>query len=136
MQVGIDLGGTKIEAAVLDDRGAFRFRERYPTPQGDYPGTLENIRALIKRAESELGESCTRVGIGHPGSTNPVDGRIRNANSTCLNGQPLVQDLVRRLGCPVRSSNDANCMLVSEITDGPVPAIGVAMAGPGPGLGN
>lgn len=118
MQVGIDLGGTKIEAGVLDDQGAFRFRERCPTPQGDYPGTLESIRALIGRAESQLGESCARVGIGHPGSTNPVDGRIRNANSTCLNGQTLHHDLAALLRRPIQLANDADCLTLSEATDG------------------
>ena len=118
MRVGIDLGGTKIEAAVLDDRGTFRFRERAATPRGDYPTTLNVIRALIERAESALNKSCIRVGVGHPGSTNPVDQRIRNANSTCLNGQTLHTDLQSLLQRPVRLANDADCLALSEASDG------------------
>ena len=118
MQIGIDLGGTKIEAAVIDDRGAFRFRERVSTPRGDYPATLRAIRALIERAESALNEACSRVGVGHPGSANPSDQRIRNANSTCLNGQTLQTDLQTLLQRPVRLANDADCLALSEATDG------------------
>lgn len=118
MHIGIDLGGTKIEAAVLDAQGNFRFRERLATPTGDYPATLQAIHRLIERAESALNESCTAVGIGHPGSANPKDGRIRNANSTCLNGQPLHRDLEATLQRPVRLANDADCLALSEATDG------------------
>lgn len=118
MQVGIDLGGTKIEVAVLDSQGGFRFRERLPTPQDDYPATLQTIRALIARAESALNESCASVGVGHPGSTNPVDGRIRNANSTCLNDQTLQADLQALLQRHVKLANDADCLALSEATDG------------------
>jgi fructokinase len=118
MHIGIDLGGTKIEAAVLDDQGHFRFRERLATPQGDYQATLQTIRSLIERAESVLNETCTRVGVGHPGSVNPIDGRIRNANSTCLNDQTLQHDLAALLQRPIRLANDADCLALSEATDG------------------
>lgn len=118
MHIGIDLGGTKIEAAVLDDLGGFVFRERLPTPQGDYPATLAQISALIHRAEQALAKRCVAVGVGHPGSANPVDGRIRNANSTCLNGQRLQADLATLLARPVRLANDADCLALSEALDG------------------
>lgn len=118
MRIGIDLGGTKIEAAVLDDQGGFRFRERLETPRGDYLATLQTIRTLVERAESALETSCTHVGVGHPGSANPIDGRIRNANSTCLNGQALQTDLEALLQRPVRLANDADCLALSEATDG------------------
>lgn len=118
MHIGIDLGGTKIEAAVLDAQGEFRFRERLATPQGDYPATLAAIRALIERAESVLNEACTAVGVGHPGSADPVSGRIRNANSTCLNDQPLQQDLQALTQRRVYLANDADCLALSEATDG------------------
>ena len=118
MQLGIDLGGTKIEAAVLDAAGSFRFRERIATPQGDYQATLQAIHALVLSAESALHESVTAVGIGHPGSANPLDGRIRNANSTCLNGQTLQTDLQALLVRPVKLANDADCLALSEATDG------------------
>lgn len=118
MHIGIDLGGTKIEAAVLDAQGGFRFRERLATPQGDYPATLQAIGALIERAESVLSEACTAVGVGHPGSADPVSGRIRNANSTCLNDQPLRHDLEALTQRRVCLANDADCLALSEATDG------------------
>ena len=118
MRIGIDLGGTKIEAAVLDKTGHFRFRERVATPQGDYVATLQTIDQLIERAEIALDETCNYVGIGHPGSVNPADGRIRNANSTCLNGQTLHRDLEEILQRPVRLANDADCLALSEAMDG------------------
>lgn len=118
MRVGIDLGGTKIEAAVLDAQGGFRFRKRLATPQGDYPATLKVIKTLVSHAEAALNEACTAVGVGHPGSANPIDGRIRNANSTCLNGVTLHVDLEQQLQRPVRLANDADCLALSEATDG------------------
>lgn len=118
MHLGIDLGGTKIEAAVLDEIGSFRFRERLQTPQGDYPATLTQIGRLVRQAEVTLCEPCTAVGVGHPGSASPIDGRIRNANSTCLNGQRLQEDLSTMLKRPVRLANDADCLVLSEALDG------------------
>lgn len=118
MQVGIDLGGTKIEAAVLDEQGHFRFRERLPTPRNDYPATLQVIRSLVESAEAALDTSCVRIGVGHPGSTNPLDGRLRNANCTCLNGQRLHNDLTMLLQRSIRLANDADCLALSEATDG------------------
>ena len=118
MHIGIDLGGTKIEAAVLDDAGNFLFRERIATPQGDYPATLNAIQSLVMLAESALHHTVTAVGVGHPGSANPLDGRIRNANSTCLNGQTLQVDLQALLQRPIKLANDADCLALSEATDG------------------
>lgn len=118
MQLGIDLGGTKIEAAVLDAAGNFRFRERTATPQGNYSATLQAIYALVLSAETALHEAVTAVGVGHPGSANPLDGRIRNANSTCINGQTLQADLQALLARPVKLANDADCLALSEATDG------------------
>lgn len=117
MRVGIDLGGTKIELVALDERGCERFRRRVPTPQGDYPATLQAITDLVSEAEAHVGMSAT-VGIGTPGSASPRSGRMRNANSTCLNGQPLQQDLEALLGRPIRMANDANCLAMSEAADG------------------
>lgn len=111
-RIGIDLGGTKIELVVLDAGGQERWRRRVPTPQGDYAGTLRAIAALVEEAEHRTGASA-RVGIGTPGSPSPRDGRIRNANSTCLNGQPLQQDLEALLRRPLRLANDANCLAVA-----------------------
>lgn len=117
MRVGIDLGGTKIELVALDERGCERFRRRVPTPQGDYPATLQAITDLVSEAEAHVGMSAT-VGIGTPGSASPRSGRMRNANSTCLNGQPLQHDLEALLGRPIRMANDANCLAMSEAADG------------------
>ena len=116
-RIGIDLGGTKIELVVLDAGGHERWRRRVPTPQGDYAGTLRAIAALVEEAEHVTGAGA-RVGIGTPGSPSPRDGRMRNANSTCLNGQPLQQDLEALLRRPLRLANDANCLAMSEAADG------------------
>ena len=116
--LGIDLGGTKIEIAALGTDGRFLLRERCATPQGDYRATLRAIRALVRQAEASLGAAGLSVGMGIPGSLSPVTGRVRNANSTVLNGQPLLQDLQALLGRPLRLENDANCLALSEATDG------------------
>ena len=118
MRVGIDLGGTKIEIVALDDDGRALLRRRGPTPRGDYAATIETIAALVEATERELGVAPARVGIGTPGSPSPRDGRLRNANSTCLNGRALQRDLAARLGREVRIANDANCFAVSEAADG------------------
>jgi len=115
--IGIDLGGTKIEALLLAADGSSRWRERVATPQGDYRATLAAVAELVARAESATGISGARIGIGTPGSAT-ADGLMRNANSTCLNGQPLQRDLEALLGRPVRLANDANCLALSEATDG------------------
>lgn len=117
MKLGIDLGGTKIEAIVLDSAGKTHFRERLATPQGDYRGTLQAIAQLVAQAERQVGERCS-VGVGTPGAISPASGLMKNANSVVLNGQPLHQDLQTLLGREVRLSNDANCFALSEATDG------------------
>ena len=118
LRLGIDLGGTKIEIAALDADGDFALRERVPTPQGDYAATLRAIAGLVAQAEQRLGVTALPLGIGIPGSLSPLTGRVRNANSTALNGQPLQQDLEKLLNRPVRLENDANCLALSEATDG------------------
>ena len=118
IRLGVDLGGTKIEIAALDARGAFVLRERMPTPQGDYAGTLVAIARLVATAEARLGATGLPLGVGMPGSLSPLTGRVRNANSTVLNGQPLREDLQRLLARPLRLENDANCLALSEATDG------------------
>ena len=118
LRLGIDLGGTKIEIAALDADGDFALRERVPTPQGDYAATLRAIAGLVAQAEQRLGVTALPLGIGMPGSLSPLTGRVRNANSTALNGQPLQQDLEKLLNRPVRLENDANCLALSEATDG------------------
>ena len=117
MRIGIDLGGTKIEAAVLDDGGAIVFRERCQTPQEDYDGTLAAIVTLVEEFEARVGHRCS-VGVGMPGTVSSHSGLVKNANSTWLIGQPLDKDLSTALGRPVRLANDANCFALSEAVDG------------------
>lgn len=119
LRLGIDLGGTKIEAAILDSAGAIRWKKRIASPQHHYPATLSALIGLIAEARHDVpaANQCA-VGIGIPGSLSPYDGRVRNANSTWLNGQRLQQDLEARLGQPIRIANDANCLALSEFTDG------------------
>lgn len=117
MRLGIDLGGTKISAVVLDDGGLEVWRTRVTTPRGDYPGTIAAIGELVEQAEQAVGVRCT-VGLGIPGAPSRVTGRIKNANSSWLNDQPLHQDLEDCLNRPVRLANDANCLVLSEVADG------------------
>ena len=116
MRIGIDLGGTKIEAIALGSDGAERFRRRVPTPRGDYDATLDAVVALV--ADAELAAGQATVGVGIPGVISPATGLVKNANSIWLNGRPLQDDLERRLGRPVRIANDANCFALSEASDG------------------
>ena len=115
--IGIDLGGTKIEVAVLDAEGGFLLRERAATPRDDYDGTLDAIADLVERTRAFM-PATTPVGVGIPGAISPATGLIKNANSTWINGRPLAADLARRLARPVRLQNDANCLAVSEAIDG------------------
>lgn len=117
LRAGVDLGGTKIEIAVLDDAGVERLRRRVDTPQEDYAATLRAISDLVLGAEAALGSSMS-VGIGAPGAVSAATGRIKNSNSTCLNGRPLREDLEALLRRPVRIANDANCFALSEAADG------------------
>lgn len=116
-RIGIDLGGTKIELAAFGGEGQELFRKRVPTPLADYPAALTSIRNLIVEAERVLSGPAT-VGIGIPGSLSPLTGLVRNANSTCLNGQSIQKDLEILLNRNVRIANDANCFTVSEAKDG------------------
>jgi len=117
MRIGIDLGGSKIELIALDGAGRELLRRRVATPQGDYRATVSTIADLVAQAEAELGRRG-RVGIGTPGAVSRATGRMKNCNSTCLNGQPLAADLQAALGREVRLANDANCFALSEAIDG------------------
>ena len=123
MRIGIDLGGTKIEAIALDGHGNERARKRIASPRGDYAATIAAIRDLVAALETETGEQGT-IGIGMPGAISPATGLVKNANSTWLIGHPFGRDLEESLGRKVRLANDADCFALSEATDGA--AAGVA----------
>src|SRR2546421_1654934 len=111
MRIGIDLGGTKIEAIALDGQREV-FRKRIASPRGDYAATIAAVVSLVKDAGNGT------VGIGIPGTLSRASGLVKNANSTWLIGKPLKQDLERALGREVRIENDANCFALSEAVDG------------------
>lgn len=117
MRLGIDLGGTKIEIIALDSAGAELLRRRVATPQGDYAATLRAIVDLVQGVEAELQQQGT-VGIGTPGAISRATGLLKNSNSVCLNGQPILRDLEQLLGRAIRIQNDANCFALSEAVDG------------------
>jgi len=117
MQLGIDLGGTKIAAAVLGQDGRTLWASRVATPRDDYDATVEAIARLVAEGDRAAGSTCT-VGVGMPGAISPATGLVKNANSTWLNGRRLHADLARRLAREVRLANDANCLAVSEAVDG------------------
>jgi len=116
MRFGIDLGGTKIEIVALDEAGQVCLRHRVPTPK-PYEEIIQAIAALIAHADRETGTTGS-IGIGIPGSLSPATGLVRNANTQALNGRPLDRDLIAALGRPVRVTNDANCLAMSEAADG------------------
>ncbi len=117
MRIGIDVGGTKIEGVAIAGDGSERLRRRIPAPRGDYASTLAAVTGLVRGIEAELGVEGT-VGIGIPGAISHATGRVKNANSTWLNGTPLHDDLARMLDRPIRVANDANCFALSEAIDG------------------
>jgi fructokinase len=112
IRIGVDLGGTKIEALALDSAGCEVFRKRIASPRGDYAATIAAISGLVR----EAGEGT--VGVGIPGALSRATGLVKNANSTWLIGKPLKQDLEKAIGREVRLANDANCFALSEAADG------------------
>ncbi len=136
IRIGVDFGGTKIEAAALDAEGRFQARVRVASPR-DYDGDLHAVAEAVAEAERQAGARGARIGVGGPGSPGS-SGLMRNANSTELNGRPFPADLARVLGRPVRYANDANCLALSEATDGAGTGAGVVFAailGTGVGAG-
>ncbi len=124
MRIGVDLGGTKIEAIGLNFAGKELRRLRVATPKGDYDGTVEAIAALVRRIETETHRTGS-VGVGIPGTVVAATGLVKNANSTWLNERPFARDLSAALEREVRCANDANCFAVSEATDGAATGAGV-----------
>ena len=124
MRIGVDLGGTKIEAIALDSKGRELKRIRIATPRGDYDGTVAAIKGLVMELESAT-KRVGSVGVGIPGTVVAATGLVKNANSTWLNGRPFPHDLSVALEREVRCANDANCFAVSEATDGAGRGMGV-----------
>ncbi len=117
MRIGVDLGGTKIEIALLEADGTISLRRREWAPSGDYQATVRAIAKLVEGVESERGIFAS-VGVGIPGSISPSTGLVQNANSTWLIGKPFDIDLGKALRRTVRVANDANCFALSEAVDG------------------
>lgn len=138
IRIGIDLGGTKTEIIALEARnGKELYRKRVPSPRGNYDDTVSNMANLVLEAEATLGRKGT-VGVGIPGSIKPDTGLIKNANSTWINHHPLDKDLGQALDRKIRIENDANCLALSEATDGAGAGKGVVFAviiGTGSGAG-
>ncbi len=120
-RIGVDFGGTKIEAAALGEDGGVLVRRRVPTPGGEgaahYDQSVAAIAELVAEVEQALGAEAS-VGLGIPGTISPATGLVKNANSRQLNGRPLDRDVVAALGREVRIANDANCFALSEAVDG------------------
>lgn len=127
MYIGIDLGGTKTEVIALDTNGRELYRHRVPTPRNDYEQTLINIRDLIVLAEQTVGQQGS-IGIGIPGTVSQQTGKIKNANSVWLNGRLFEQDMAVLLQRPFKVANDANCLAISEATDGAGAGVEVVFA--------
>ncbi|HEX3917091.1 MAG TPA: ROK family protein [Caulobacteraceae bacterium] len=137
IRIGVDFGGTKIEAAALDAAGEFVARVRRPNP-GDYQQAIEAVRGVVAEAEKQAGVSGATVGVGMPGSLSPKTGRMRGANSVWLNDKPFHEDLEKALGRAVRMENDANCFALSEALSGAAkgaPVVFGAILGTGCGGG-
>ena len=116
-RLGIDLGGTKTEVAVLDDNFQPVYRKRVATPSYDYAAILTLITDLVNDAEKSLQVKPT-IGIGTPGAISPSSGLLRNSSTTCLNGKPFLIDIEQRLERAVKIQNDANCFVLSEALTG------------------
>ena len=130
--IGVDLGGTKTEVIALDAAGAQVWRQRITTPSAQgYDAILAALGGLVAEARRALGAAAAphsaSIGIGTPGSLTAA-GLIKNANTQCLNGRPLQVDLQALLGQPVAIANDANCLALSEATDGAGQGAGVVFA--------
>jgi len=124
VRIGIDLGGTKIEGIVLAPDGEELVRERVATPPDDYQATLAAIVDLVAMLEKSVARQCS-IGVGMPGSRSRATGLVKNANSVCLNGMPLHRDLESMLGRPLRFANDADCLALSEASDGAAAGAGI-----------
>jgi fructokinase len=123
LTIGVDLGGTKIEAVLLTANGEISAKHRIATPKNDYKATLFAIGEVIEQLllKDTHDQSVTQrlpIGIGTPGAVSLKTGLLMNCNSTCLNGKPLAEDLEALLQRPVRIANDADCFTLSEASNG------------------
>ena len=137
LSMGIDLGGTKIHAVVLGPDGSTQWEKRIATPRDDYAATLGALVGLVEAGDEATGRQGMTVGLGGPGSLTP-EGLLKNANSTWMNGQAIERDLTLALKRPVRFANDANCLALSEATDGAGaghPVVFAVILGTGNGAG-
>lgn len=115
LTIGIDLGGTKIEGALLRDDREVQHRERVPTAQEEgYEAILARIVGLVRDMEGGAGAAGLPLGIGTPGSLSARNGLLKNSNTQCLNGKPIRRDLENLLARPIRIENDANCFALAE----------------------
>jgi fructokinase len=117
-RIGVDLGGTKIEAVALEDDGTISARRRIPTPREGHVAIVSAVAELVRDVERDAGCAGATIGVGTPGALSPATGLLRNSNTVCLNGRPLDRDLADALGRAVRIANDANCFALSEASDG------------------
>ena len=118
---GIDLGGTKIEGAIIESIQPLKVRSRLRVPtekEGGYEHIIGQIAKVVNLLKEESGATPERIGIGTPGTLDPITGLMKNANTTALNGMPLKQDIEKALGIPVEMANDANCFAVAEARQG------------------
>jgi fructokinase len=137
LRIGVDLGGTKIEAVVLAPNGQIVAKRRVQTPGASYSQIVQAVMQLVEALESEVTAKCS-VGIGTPGALVPATGRLKNSNTTCLNGEAVLADLETALGRPIRMANDADCLALSEAHDGAGTTVGTvfgAILGTGVGGG-
>jgi len=117
MHIGIDLGASKIESVVLDEKGKEHLREREKSPN-NYNETLVSITKIVNIIEKKLNRKLS-IGIGHPGSTNLQTGLLFNANnSPWMNKKSFQKDISKELNRTIYCENDANCFALSEATDG------------------
>ncbi len=127
--MGIDLGGTKIEIALVDAMHGVVYKDRVPTPQHSYNAILDAISALVDKTVSQQKiERPASIGIGIPGCLDPATQLVRGSNTVVMNGKPLQVDLQQRLGLQIHLQNDANCLAVSEAVDGAAKGCSVVFA--------
>ena len=117
LRLGLDVGGTKIEAAVLTEQGEIAWRERFPTPKNSYAEFFSSVVGIVRHAQARVAGPMS-VGMGIPGTVDPSSGRVKNANIQILNDRPFAEDITDALKQPVAVSNDANCFTLSEAMDG------------------